>query len=66
MFEAANAFDRRYASTLAGWEVGPTTGASRDAAIVEAAYQIIAWLYPGLNDLPQVGTPSITSNFRVR
>ena len=52
MFEAANAFDRKYASTLAGWDSGPTGGASQDAAIVEAAYQISNWLYPGLNDLP--------------
>ena len=31
-------------------------------AIVESRFiRSIAWLYPGLNDLPQVGTPSITS-----
>jgi membrane-associated phospholipid phosphatase len=52
MFEAANAFDRKYVSTLTGWESGPTASASQDAAIIEAAYQISAWLYPGLNDQP--------------
>lgn len=52
IFEAANAFDRKFVSTLSGWDSGPTSNASQDAAIVEAAYQISAWLYPGLNDQP--------------
>jgi hypothetical protein len=50
MFEAANVFDRKYASTLSTRQTAPTAGASQDAAIIEAAYQLIAWLYPGLND----------------
>ncbi|MET4279932.1 MULTISPECIES: vanadium-dependent haloperoxidase [unclassified Bradyrhizobium] len=52
MFEASNAFERKYQSTLTGWETGPTASASQDAAIIEAAYQVSAWLYPGLNDQP--------------
>lgn len=52
MFEAANAFEHKYTSTLPGGISFSTFGASQDAAIIEAAYQIIAWLYPGLNDQP--------------
>jgi hypothetical protein len=52
MFEAANVFDQKYTSTLSDNEPIPTSGASQDAAIVEAAYQVIAWLYPGLIDQP--------------
>jgi PAP2 superfamily len=50
MFEAANAFEHKYTSLVPGLDVAPTAGASQDAAIIEAAYQVIAWLYPGLND----------------
>jgi hypothetical protein len=50
MFEAANAFDHKYTSSLSGGPALPTAGASQDAAIIEAAYQVIVWLYPGLND----------------
>jgi hypothetical protein len=50
MFEAANAFDRKYKTTLPVPDVTPTSGASQDAAIIEAAYQTISWLYPGLVD----------------
>jgi hypothetical protein len=61
IFEAANAFDRKFVSTLGAWDAGPTGNASQDAAIVEAAYQISAWLYPGLNDQPADATdPSNT------
>ena len=52
MFEAANAFDHRYTSMLPGTSIAAPVGASQDAAIIEAAYQVIAWLYPGLNDQP--------------
>ncbi|HTZ67251.1 MAG TPA: vanadium-dependent haloperoxidase [Roseiarcus sp.] len=52
MFEAANAFEAtpKYASTIPGLEAAVPAKASKDAAMVEAAYQIIAWLYPGLNE----------------
>jgi membrane-associated phospholipid phosphatase len=50
MFEAANVFDHKYASTIPDLQVSAPAGASADAAIVEAAYQIITWLYPGLNE----------------
>lgn len=58
MFEAANVFEHKYASTLPGLGTLPTAGASRDAAIVEAAYQVIASLYPGLNDSPMAVSPA--------
>lgn len=52
MFEAANAFSgNKYQSTLA--DVGPLdrADASEAAAITEAAYQTLAWLYPRLNEI---------------
>lgn len=50
MYEAAIRFDnpRKFSSMLPGDEIKPKAGASRDAAIVEAAYQTLSSLYPGL------------------
>ena len=50
MFETANMFERKYLSTLDGMSAPSIVGASQDAALVEAAYQIITWLYPGLKE----------------
>ncbi|MCK1307636.1 vanadium-dependent haloperoxidase [Bradyrhizobium sp. 45] len=51
LFEGANIFEHKYASTLTGLDSIATDGASSEAAITEAAYQTIAWLYPGLIDV---------------
>ena len=58
MFEAANLFESKYTSTLKDFHVTAPVDASENAAIVEAAYQVIAWLYPGFNE--QVLNPSPT------
>lgn len=50
MFEAQNAFDRKYETTLPGPQIVPKPGASVEVALTEAAYQLMTWLYPGLND----------------
>ncbi|MGO7210577.1 vanadium-dependent haloperoxidase [Rhizobium ruizarguesonis] len=61
IFEAANKFDQRYASSLSDPVDIPTSGASQDAAVVEAAYQVIAWLYPGLHEVSvEVADPNQT------
>lgn len=59
MFEAANVFDHRYQSRFPATETLSVAGASRDAAIVEAAYATMAWLYPGLE--PRLAKGSATN-----
>lgn len=66
LFEAANVFEHKYSSTLGGLDSIATDGASFDAAITEAAYQVIAWLYPGLIDVtvsPSLGPNCLNSKF---
>jgi hypothetical protein len=46
MFEAANAIDRRYESYL-GMPAAAEAGASQDAAVAAAAYQVLVAHYPG-------------------
>jgi hypothetical protein len=50
IFETQNAFDRKYETTLQGPSITPDAGASVETAMTEATYQVMAWLYPGLND----------------
>lgn len=58
MFEAAAQFsNNRYETTLPGLPILDGSDASMEAAITEAAYLTLDWLYPRLNETPIHSAP---------